>query len=112
LTSVRPWNVSDKIADYATPEEIEAMVAALRVRLQESEATEDTREDVKRKAIKRKAIKRKAIKCALRMIRKGKVPFGWDARYGATDILAPVLKRFDAAFKRAMAAERNMKARH
>ena len=38
MTNIGSWNVSDKIADYATPEEIEAMVVALRKRLREYEA--------------------------------------------------------------------------
>jgi hypothetical protein len=90
LTSVGPRNVSDKIADYATPGEIEAMVVALRKRLRQYEALDDVSEDAKRRSIKR----------ALRAIRKGKVPFAWDERYGATDILAPILTQFDAAFEK------------
>jgi hypothetical protein len=78
------------------------MLAAVRVRLKEYEAAEDMPGVAMRKSIKR----------ALRTIRKGKVPFGWDERYGATDILAPVLKQFDAAFKAAIAAERQASRRH
>jgi hypothetical protein len=44
--------------------------------------------------------KRRSIKRALTAIRKGKVPFVWDERYGATDILAPILTQFDAAFEK------------
>jgi hypothetical protein len=90
LTSVGPRNVSNKIVDYATPEEIEATVVALRKRLRQYEALDDVSGDAKRRSIKR----------ALTAIRKGKVPFVWDERYGATDILAPILTQFDAAFEK------------
>jgi hypothetical protein len=91
LTSIGSSNVSDRITDYATSEEIEAMVVALRKRLREYEALDDVSGDVKRRSVKR----------ALRVIREGKVPFAWDERYGATDILAPILTQFDAAFEKA-----------
>ena len=67
------------------------MVVALRKRLREYEALDDVSGDVKRRSVKR----------ALRVIREGKVPFAWDERYGATDILAPILTQFDAAFEKA-----------
>ena len=96
MTSTGSWNVSDKIADYARPQEIEAMVVALRKRLREYEALDDVSGDAKRRAIKR----------ALRMIRKGKVPFAWDERYGTADILAPILTQFDAALEKAYKAKK------
>jgi hypothetical protein len=96
LASINSCNVSDKIADYATAQEIEAMVVALRKRLREYEALDDVSGDAKRRSVKR----------ALRVIRKGKVPFGWDERYGAADILAPILTQFDAAFEKAYQGRR------
>jgi hypothetical protein len=59
--------------------------------LREYEAAEDMCEDAKRRSVKR----------ALRVIGKGKVPFAWDERYGATDILAPIPTQFDAAIEKA-----------
>jgi hypothetical protein len=74
----------EKFADYATPEEIKAVAAALRERLRQVFNDE---------------AKRKSIKRALREIRYGQIPWSLADHRDPRDLLGSMFERIVAVFR-------------
>jgi len=78
------YSSREKFADYATPEEIEAVTAALRERLRQVFNDE---------------AKRKSIKRALREIRYGQIPWSLADHRDPSDLLGSMFERIVTVFR-------------
>jgi hypothetical protein len=82
-------NASDRIADYATPDEIDELKAAMRERLKKLGLKPARDEDAR--------LKRRCINRGLKLLNDGELPFTLEAIAGAEDLLAPFHARYNAA---------------
>jgi len=82
-------NASDRIANYATPDEIEALKATMRERWKKLGRKLARGEDER--------CKRRCIDRGLKLLNDGELPFTLEAIAGAEDLLAPFHARYNAA---------------
>jgi hypothetical protein len=94
--------ISDRISDYATPAEVEALEAALHERWKELGRTLRTCADESDAAEIRD--RRQGINRARRLIASGELPHHLEDHFGAQDLMAPFVERWREAQTAAYAA--------